>query len=188
LIAAEDPASGAVPSPTQQIASRITTKLGAFEVVDRVQAEPNQVATKPVLKVLQIQLQPAELGTVTVRMELGETGLELQVEVASAETAEILRADKETLSNLLRSSGYTVDASSIRVVEADRTAGSPQTGQQGAQPNLQSSSQSQYGGAERDARAHRGNEGSSGGEAPAQANRTESHETNASRIGGGLYI
>ena len=188
LIATDDPASGAVQPPTQQIANRITTEISAFEVVDRVQAEQTQVATKPVLKVLQIQLQPAELGTVTVRMELREAGLELHVEVANAETAEIIRGDKDTLSNLLRSSGYNVDASSIRVAEGDRTAASQQTGQQGAQTNMQSSTQSQYGGAERDARAHRGHGGSSGGDTPTQANRTDIHETNTSRASGGLYI
>jgi chemotaxis protein MotD len=187
-ISAEAPASGAVPPPTQQIANRITAEIAAFEVVDRAQAEPNQVAAKPVLKVLQIQLQPAELGTVTVRMELRDSGLEVHVEAAKAETAEILRGDKDTLSNLLKSSGYNVDASSIRVMDGDRTAASQQTGQQGAQTNMQSSTQSQYGGAERDAREHRGNGGSSGGDTPTQANGTDIHESNTSRTSGGLYI
>ena len=188
LIPTEDPASGAVPGPTQQIASRITTEISAFEVVDRVQTEPNQVAGKSVLKILHIQLQPAELGTVSIRMELREGGLELHVEAAKAETADIIRGDKDTLSNLLRSSGYNVDANSIRVAEGDRTAASQQAGQQGAQTNMQSSAQPQYGGAERHARGHRDTGGSSGGDASAQANRTDVHETTTSRASGGLYI
>jgi chemotaxis protein MotD len=188
LISADGPASGAVQAPTQQIANRIATELSAFEGGDRVPAEPNQVAAKPLLKVLQIQLQPAELGTVSIRMELREGGLELHVEAAKAETAEIIRGDKDKLSNLLRSSGYNVDGNSIRVAEVDRTAASQQTGQQGAQTNMQSSAQSNYGGAERNAREHRGTGGSSGGDTSTQANRTDIHETNASRASGGLYI
>lgn len=188
MLSAEGTATIPVPQPAQQIANRITTEVAAFEVVDRVGAEPNQVAGKPVLKILQIQLQPSELGTVTVRMELKDAGLELHVEAARAETAEIIRGDKATLSNLLRSSGYNVDANSIRVAEGDRTAASQQPGQQGAQTNMQSSAQPQYGGAERNAREHRGTGGSSGGDTSTQANRTDIHETNTSRASGGLYI
>jgi chemotaxis protein MotD len=188
-ISAEDPAGGALPSAGQQIATRITTEIPAFEVVDRARTEPNQVAAKPVLKVLQIQLQPAELGTVSVRIELRDGALELHVEAAKAETAEIIRGDKDTLSNLLRSSGYNVDAGSIRVADGDKTAASQQSGQQGgAQANMQSSSQPQYGGAEREARPQRGHGGSSGGDASTQATRTDTHETNTSRAGGALYI
>ena len=187
-ISTEDPASGAVPAPTQQIANRIAAEVSAFEVVDRIQPEPNQVAAKPVLKVLQIQLQPAELGTVSIRMELREGVLELHVEAAKAETAEIIRGDRDTLSNLLRSSGYNIDANTIRVAEVDRTTASQQSGQQGAQTNLQSSAQQQYGGAERNAREHRDTGGSSGGDTSTQASRTDNHETNTSRANGGLYI
>jgi chemotaxis protein MotD len=188
LMAAETSASGSVPPPTQQIANRITGEISAFEVVDRIQAEPSQATAKPILKVLQIQLQPAELGTVSIRMELREGGLVLHVEAAKAETAEIIRSDKDALSNLLRSSGYNVDASSIRVVDGDRTAASQQTGQQGAQTNMHSSAQPQHGGAERNARGDRGAGGSSGGDPSAQANRTDIHEPDTSRAGGGLYI
>ena len=187
-ISTEDPASGAVPAPTQQIANRIAAEVSAFEVVDRIQTEPNQVAAKPVLKVLQIQLQPAELGTVSIRMELREGVLELHVEAAKVETAEIIRGDRDTLSNLLRSSGYNVDANTIRVTEVDRTTASQQSGQQGAQTNMQSSAQQQYGGAERNAREHRGTGGSSGSDTSTQASRTDIHETTTSRAGGGLYI
>jgi chemotaxis protein MotD len=188
VVSAEEPATAPVPQPAQQIANRISTEVAAFEVVDRFVTEPNQVATKPVLKVLQIQLQPAELGTVTIRMELREAGLELHVEAARAETAEIIRGDKDALSNLLRSSGYNVDVSSIRVVEGgDRTGASPQSGQQGAQANLQSSTQSHHGGSGEE-RAQRGKAGSNDGDGPKQTNRTDNHETTTSRTGGGVYV
>lgn len=187
LPSAEEPVSVPVP-PAQQIADRITAESAAFERADPAGATPDQPGTKPVLKVLQIQLQPADLGTVTVRMELKADGLKLHVEADRAETAEIIRNDQDTLSKLLRSAGYGVDPGSIRIVEGDRTVASTQAGQQGAQANLQSSTQSQSGWSERQERAQRGNTGTNDGDAQIPTNRNEIHETTTNRTGRDLYV
>ena len=53
------------------------------------------------MKVLHIRLQPADLGTVTIRMSLKDDALELHLEAARSETAQVIGKDKEALSHLL---------------------------------------------------------------------------------------
>jgi chemotaxis protein MotD len=187
LPSTQGPLPVAVP-PAQQIADRIAAEAASFEVVDRVPAAPDQRGAKPVLKVLQIQLQPADLGTVTVRMELKAADLKLHVEVDRAETAELIRGDQDTLSKLLRSAGYGVDPSSIRIVEGDRTVASAQAGQQGGQASPQSSTQSQSGWSERQESAQRGHAGTGGGERQLPTNRNDDHEPTTNRTGSDLYV
>jgi Flagellar hook-length control protein FliK len=176
--------------PVQQIADRIAAEVSAFDAPSQVRAESIQSSASPTVKVLQIQLQPAELGTVTVRLELKQTELELHVEVSRGETAEMIRADKDSLSNLLRSAGYSLDTASIRVVEVDRTgATSAQSGQQGAQTNLQSSGQSQSGWSQRGERTPQENAGTNqNGGAQVSGNPNDAHGTTSHRANGGLYI
>lgn len=71
------------------------------------------------LKVLHIQLQPESLGTVTVRMALRADTLELHIDAARAETADLIQRDREVLSSLLRAVGYRADDAQIIVTHAD---------------------------------------------------------------------
>jgi chemotaxis protein MotD len=185
----EDLPSIATP-PSQQIADRIATEAtSAPEFAERTGvASPMAQGMKPTLKILQIQLQPADLGVVTVRMELKNTELTLHVEADRKETADLIRNDQDTLSNLLRSAGYNVDAGSVRIVEGDKTLASQQSGQQGAQANLQSSSQSQSGASDRQGHAQRGSAGTNGGETGHQPGRNDTHETTTNRTGLGVYV
>jgi chemotaxis protein MotD len=187
LLPPDESASLTAP-PAQQIADRIVDEAGpAAPLADRAGVIPEQSAPpKPVLRIVQVQLQPADLGTVTVRMELKDAELTLQVESDRTETVELIRSDQDTLARLLRAAGYSVDTSSIRIVEGDRAAASQQVGQHGGQTNLQSSPQSQSGAWERQEHAQR--EGTSGGDARPQTSRNEIHETTTNRAGLGLYI
>ena len=56
-----------------------------------------------------MQLHPAELGVVTIRIALRNDTLELQIETDRRDTARLVHADRETLSSLLRSAGYSVE-------------------------------------------------------------------------------
>lgn len=192
-------------SPTQQIADRIFETLlpsstgapGGFQPTaepgpDRVagpSAGPDSAAVKPPLasmvKVLTINLQPAELGTVVVRMSLSRNTLDIQIEAARPDTARRLQSDSDTLSHLLRSAGVQVDGVTVRTVDSGTTAS---TGSSQAQ--LDNSSQSRSGGAQPDAR-------SSGGQQPrpqsdpstqSQSRAHESESRDPSRAGGGLYV
>ncbi len=142
---------------------------------------------KPALKVLQIQLQPVDLGIVTVRMELKNSELTLHVEADRKETADLIRNDQDSLAGLLRSAGYNVDTGSVRIVEGDKTLASQQSGQQGAQANLQSSANSQSGASDRQGHAQRGGSNANGGDTP-QTGRIDTHATANHRAGSGVYV
>ncbi|KWT65860.1 hypothetical protein APY04_2707 [Hyphomicrobium sulfonivorans] len=176
--------------PAQQVADRIGAGIEADPVFSRHMAgEADPATPKPVLKVLQIQLQPADMGTVTVRMELKNEGLMVHVEASRSDTAELIRNDQDTLSKLLRSAGYAVDATSIRVVEGDRSGTSQQFGQQsGGQPQSQSSWQSQSGASEHQRQSGRGDSGDQAGNQGGQTNRNDGNEASAHRSSGGLYL
>ncbi len=116
------------------------------------------------LKVLHIQLQPETLGTVTVRMELRANALELHVDAARAETAELIQRDREVLSSILRAAVYSADDAQIKVTHADPsiTATLPSnadsnlnSSQSGSQTAHDRSSQSQERGGRRDREAER---------------------------------
>lgn len=72
-----------------------------------------------VLRMLDIQLRPVELGVITVKMRLSGDKLEMELHASREETAEILRKDSEMLSNLLRTSGYRPDMVSIHTSRTD---------------------------------------------------------------------
>jgi hypothetical protein len=182
-------ASSLAASPGQQIADRIAAEVNsAPEFAERVGVPPPlQQGMKAALKVLQIQLQPVDLGIVTVRMELKNSELTLHVEADRKETADLIRNDQDSLAGLLRSAGYNVDTASVRIVEGDKTLASQQSGQQGAQANLQSSANSQSGASDRQGHAQRGGSNANGGDTP-QTGRNDTHETANHRAGRGVYV
>jgi len=75
-------------------------------------------ASGGVLRVLSLQLNPVELGLVTVKMRLSGDSLEMELQVEKQETAELLRNDAEKLSSLLRTSGYRPDVINIQTAES----------------------------------------------------------------------
>ncbi|MBM1169533.1 flagellar hook-length control protein FliK [Microvirga arabica] len=75
-------------------------------------------ASGGVLRVLSLQLNPVELGLVTIKMRLSGDSLEMELQVEKPETAELLRNDAEKLSSLLRTSGYRPDVINIQTAES----------------------------------------------------------------------
>jgi chemotaxis protein MotD len=75
-------------------------------------------ASGGVLRVLSLQLNPVELGLVTVKMRLSGDSLEMELQVEKPETAELLKNDAEKLSGLLRASGYRPDVINIQTAES----------------------------------------------------------------------
>jgi len=175
--------------PAQQVAQRIVSEAALEPAFARHLTGADQPIGKPALKILQIQLRPADLGTVTVRMEMKNADLVLHVEADRAATADMIRSDQDSLSKLLRASGYNVDASSIRVVEGDRGAAGQQNNQQGGgHQNLQSQAQSHPGASHRDGSAQQRSNGPTTGGDAQQARRNEIHATTTPRTGSGLYL
>jgi hypothetical protein len=184
LAHATQPAS----SPAQQIADTIAAELppaGTDRPRGAPVTTPRLAALQPV-KVLTIQLHPAELGTVTVRMSLKADAMDVQVEVGRRSTARLIDADRGTLTSLLRSAGYNVEGLTVRTVEAPNAASSPGP-TQGA-PD--SGPQLQPGGSQPDARA-------SGGRSQPEPrnhhqmpdrNNNDSEQASGDRRGAGLYV
>jgi chemotaxis protein MotD len=122
-------AAGEAPSAALQFIPA-ARQIGA-EVVRALEGEAHRPApavvaeAKPAplskLKVLHIQLQPENLGTVTVRLELKSDAIDLRIEAARAETADLIQRDRETLSSLIRSAGYNTDEATIRIARSDAT-------------------------------------------------------------------
>lgn len=118
--------------PMTQIAEGIRAELTADGDISLTWSPSDATTAKPgadaPVKVLLIQLQPADLGTVTVRMSLKEDVLELHIEASQQETAQRLQQDQDSLSKVLRSAGYLIDGVAIRVTEPDRSLMPPSPG------------------------------------------------------------
>jgi flagellar hook-length control protein FliK len=142
-------------------------------------------ASGSVLRVLDLQLKPAELGLVTIRMRLAGDGLEMEILAENEETAELLRNDAEKLSNLLRVSGYRPDVINIQSTEAtshDRSSfHRPQQGSQEGQ-SFQQGAASGQGNSSR----HREDRYGSGG-AEARMDSKEDRRSGSSPSGG-IYL
>jgi hypothetical protein len=175
-------------SPVQQIADRIAADIAPTSEhrrADPVAALPANSTVQP-LKVLTVQLHPAELGVVTIRIALKNDALELQIETDRRDTARLVHADRETLSSLLRSAGYSVETMTVRAVDPSSAPASLGS----SHPSPDGAPQSQAGGSQPDARA-------SGGRAHAEQDRNlhgsrrdsnDEQDGARHRSGDGLYV
>ncbi|WP_230533118.1 flagellar hook-length control protein FliK [Microvirga roseola] len=133
------------PGTLQRVAGAILAQTGpmAAELNARTQAAEGATfvttarASEGVMRMLNIQLHPAELGLMTVRMRLSGDDLTMEIEVASDETAHLLRTDSEKLSNLLRGSGYRPEVISIQVAQPDATQQQGMSAQRDSGPAFQ---------------------------------------------------
>ena len=133
----------------QRIASAVIAE--SKQAAAQETAQPSQAAhatthfvakaSEGVVRVLDIQLHPAELGKVTVKMRLSGDTLEMELQASSEATAELLRKDSEKLTGLLRTSGYRPDSVVVVTAAADTQAQDGAAGQR-----QQPGSQSQAGG------------------------------------------
>lgn len=69
-------------------------------------------------KILTFQLEPEDLGAVTVRMQLTKTRVSLKIDVDSPAVQNLLTQSKDQLSQALSASGHSVDDIAIRVSPA----------------------------------------------------------------------
>jgi len=150
----------------------------------------NRVATARasagVLRVLDLQLKPAELGLVTIRMRLSGDSIEMEIQAQHEDTAELLRNDADKLSSLLRVSGYRPDV--INIQSAETTAhdrSSFHRPQQGSMAQGQSFDQGAAAGQGHSSRQQGDRHGSSGREI--HPDGIESSISGGSRAGG-IYL
>ncbi|WP_319532063.1 flagellar hook-length control protein FliK [uncultured Cohaesibacter sp.] len=106
------PAGQAKPDSAASSSSSQQTNTGGFRVTSGGDA----------LKVLDIQLHPADLGRVRLSIRLNDTNVDVRVEVTNASTAKILEGNKQLLDQLLSKAGYRADH--ISIVAIDEKSGS----------------------------------------------------------------
>jgi chemotaxis protein MotD len=119
-------AAGTMPGPTQQVAGRIVSAVLAAQQDPRpadarsaIDPAMTNAASAPVVKVLRLQLQPADLGTITIRVSLREDALDIRLEASRRGTADMLQRDQEALARLLSSAGCRLDGMVVTVGGAD---------------------------------------------------------------------
>jgi chemotaxis protein MotD len=132
-----DAAGSATSSAVRLIAERIASEASTEVARASQSGQTTFLAQAAPLKVLHIQLQPADLGTVTVRMSLREKTLQLDLEVSRGEGAQLLQRDKDALSSLLRSAGYLVEGMDVRIADPGTAASQTSTGGAQAGPQMQ---------------------------------------------------
>ncbi len=123
------PAQGLSP-PTQQVADAVLNELGADASPDpaalgstpAIQASANP-SNSP-LKVLTVQLEPADLGSVAIKMRLTGNHLDMEVTAAQHDTMRVLSSDHDRLRDTLQSCGYSIDKLSIKASPSAQSASS----------------------------------------------------------------
>nr|WP_321454777.1 flagellar hook-length control protein FliK [uncultured Cohaesibacter sp.] len=69
------------------------------------------------LRVLDIQLHPADLGKVRLSVRLNENNVEVRIEATKAETAKLLESNQTELNKILQKAGYHADRISVIAVD-----------------------------------------------------------------------
>lgn len=168
----------------EQIAARIRADLTADGL--------GEASSNGVVKVLKIELKPANLGAITLRMSLKDNVITVHVETQSAETQALIEREQAKLSKTLSSAGYTVEA--ITATQSDGARGAPAVSTPGGETNSGSfqqsggqahgqNGQSEFAGHDRSGRSSAGGDegGSSGG---GKDNRANGARTGAD----GVYV
>lgn len=89
------------------------------------------------LRILQIQLTPAALGNVTVKIGLQDGAVRVQMEAETPQVVHALRHDQSALVSMLRSAGLSVDPASVDVSQAAHGQAHMGTGGEGAAASAQ---------------------------------------------------
>jgi chemotaxis protein MotD len=170
-------------SPLRQLAQHIAAEAAPGEAATGGAVAHDKTPAPSVLRVLSIQLQPLELGTVSVRMRMRNDAIAVEITADRQETARLLQQDREALLRLLQASGLATDSIQVlsRPVEPAPSGvahGWPQFSQQ----------QAGAGFAQADARSF-GKQGQAGREHKTlNPSRKGDDEISSAGAGGSLYV
>ena len=99
------------------------------------------------VKVLNLQLEPPSLGSVTISLNLSSGGLSVQMAASQASTVSLIERDKNSLSDQLRDLGYSIAGVAVTLgahqgaaIANDGSAAQGQAGQNLSQNNGQAMS------------------------------------------------
>ncbi|WP_127090849.1 flagellar hook-length control protein FliK [Aquabacter cavernae] len=106
---------GLTQSNLRQVSGAIGAELARMANPATTGQDAPRTAGGP-LRLLDIQLHPSDLGTVTVRMRMGDSGLEVRLSAENPDTARMLRNDHAKLAEMLAAEG--VEEARVSVVDA----------------------------------------------------------------------
>jgi flagellar hook-length control protein FliK len=178
------------PSPATQIARRVIAEALSTAAAAAAPAEAggSETARGTVVRVLEIELEPASLGKVTVRMELKDDVLTLRIETTHREATVVIEKERDKLSNALKSAGYIVDAITTQTGEPLRASAQGPLAATGAQSSPFSSTQSQAGLPHSQGGGGQQREAGPGESSPASRGINEGPENPSARSAGALYV
>ncbi|MGM4990614.1 flagellar hook-length control protein FliK [Tardiphaga sp. 841_E9_N1_2] len=162
----------------QKIVDRMATDLATVASPEGARAadapglETNKTADSRPVRMMTLELDPPNLGSVTVKMRLAGDSVEIHLTADRYETTQMLRQERGTLTDAMQSAGYTFD---IAAIDHTRTPdASLNNGQQQQQaPSDQRSSLPSSGGSQADG----GSSGRSSGDAQSGARHNrQDHE------------
>jgi Flagellar hook-length control protein FliK len=177
--------SGAAPLPTQQVAGRIVAAaLATQQDGGSIDASSVPTVSSPIIKVLHLELQPADLGTITIRMSLKQDGLDIRLEASRHDTAVMLQRDQEGLAKLLTSAGYHLDGMTVAVSAAHGS----QTPDGSASAFLPTSLPDQGSSSQPDARSSGGRQSASSDSRTFRGNQNDDNDTSGAGRGAGSDV
>jgi len=113
--AADDDASQVFVPVSEQIADEVRAELRADGL--------GETSSEGVVKVLQIELKPANLGSVTVRLALKDNQITVHLEAQNRDTLTAIQRERDALVGALTSAGYAVDGITTAQTDVARTSG-----------------------------------------------------------------
>jgi chemotaxis protein MotD len=172
-----------------QAADRIIAELQSSDdaaPADRAQTSRPGEAPAPV-RTLHIQLQPADMGMLTVKLSMRAEMLDIKLEAAEHRTARLLEADRERLTDILRSAGYALDGVTVQISSSEKPVQTfnAMAGQGG---NGQPQQGAQSGGAQADAQRGQGSQRGNDDGSVAAGNDGGDHGPRVGSADGDLYL
>ncbi|MEP2705366.1 MAG: flagellar hook-length control protein FliK [Roseibium sp.] len=157
-------------SPAQQVGEQLSSALKEMPTdFGRAQTGLTTKAEGPVLKTLDIQLTPHELGTVKVSLRMVGDTVEVQLITSRAQTAELLKQDRQMLDQMLRTTGFNADTITIQAADDRGTVlSSSQSGNSSAQNQNGNNTSAQFDG-------QRGNQNGGGSDQPDNRSGEDGH-------------
>ncbi len=102
--------SATAPAVPQQLATALVETLEKPDRTAPVPAQPASVPDRPVVRVLQVALEPAELGRVEIRLQLAGQALRVRVGAERVDTARVIAAESHVIRRILSDHGYVVES------------------------------------------------------------------------------
>jgi flagellar hook-length control protein FliK len=123
----------AVPADRQlvpSIGAEVASTAQGMSALERViQANDQAQASTPVMKVLNVQLSPADLGNVSMRLSLEGTSLDVHMSVDQGRTRSLIERDRHMIADSLAKVGYSVGTLTIEQTSASSNSNMSSAGQ-----------------------------------------------------------